>query len=170
MRTILALVVMVAGSFLSNSMQAAAPATEPALGTGPASRSALRASFAAASRFDIRRQELPKKVPARVKKMTVPDLNPLIDQLMRHSELDSKATKIMPWVYATCTEVLVADYEDAVTDLDSASAHLQTAMHRLVEKSHESLATDTSILLAKQEIDQAEYTILFLLELATLEL
>ena len=60
--------------------------------------------------------------------MVVPDLNPLIDQLLRHYELDSKATKIMPWVYSSCTEELVADYDNdieltAFTGLDGEDFH-----------------------------------------------
>jgi hypothetical protein len=170
MRTILALVVMVAGSLLPGSIEVLAIASNPSLPSDTAAVTATRTARAAPCRWDIRRQELPKKVPAHVEKLTVPDLDPLIDQLIRHSELDSKAIKIMPWIYSTCEEVLVADYEDAVGSLDSASAHLQLAMRHLVEKSHQSVETDISIVLAKHDIDQAEYTILFLLELATHEL
>ena len=109
-------------------------------------------------------------MPADVKKMTVPELNLLVDQVIRHSDLNSKATRIMPWVYSRCEEFLVADYEHAVGNLDSAEEHLQLAMFHLAEKSDQAIETDRSMDMARQEIDQAEYVILFLLELASLEL
>lgn len=144
--------------------------SDPTSSMGPANVSTRRASLKTFGRIDRRLQELPRRVPDRIKKTVVPDLNPLIEQLLRHAELDSKATRIMPWVYSTCTELMVADYEDAITHLESAGAHLQLTMLHMLEKSHESIATDQSILHAKQEIDHAEFTILFLLELAASEL
>ena len=132
MRIILALVVLLTG--LSTLAEAAAPSTNPAR-TGPAATLLVRpASIAARNSLDLRFKDLPTEVPPRARKLVVPNLNPLIKQLMRHSELDTQSTKIMPWVYASGTEMMVADYEDAVTKLESAGLHLQAAMHNLVER------------------------------------
>jgi hypothetical protein len=170
MRIILALIVITAGMATSRATQAAVLAIEPARTSFSGAVYARRSALAASNTLDLRLKELPNKVPPRAQKLMVPDLNPLIEQLMRHSELNSKASKIMPWVYSSCTEILIADYEDAVTNLDAAGAHLQLAMHNLIEKSNGSLEIDNSIVVAQQEIDSAEYTILFLLELALHEL
>jgi hypothetical protein len=170
MRVTLALIVIIAGIATSGVTEAAAPAVGPARTSLSGAFYARRTAMAPSSSLDLRLKELPTKVPPRAKKLMVPDLNPLIEQLMRHSQLNAKASKLMPWVYSSCTEMLVADYEDAVTSLDAAGLHLQSAMHNLIERSNDSLEIDNSIVVAKQEIDSAEYTILFLLEMATLEL
>ncbi len=75
----------------------------------------------------------------------------------------------MPWVYTTTTETVVADYEEALTRLEVADNCLQEAM-RNVLFDRNSLAIDPLITQATSELDNAEFTILLLLEIAKLEL
>ncbi len=120
--------------------------------------------------LDFKKQDVPKKIPPVVKRDTVPNLRPLIHQLMRHWELNNSANKVMPWVYVTGTEIIVADFEDAVTSLDLADEFLQEAMENVLLKSNDSFKADPSLIEATLAIDEAEYTIRFLLELAIREL
>lgn len=136
---------------------------------GPAN--SMSRSATAFPRFDLRLQELPKRVPVEIKRPVVPNFDPLIDQLVRHTKISSRANKIMPWVYSSCTEMLVADFEDAISNLDAAEFHLELAMMQLIEGRDGTFSTaQKSVLLAQQRIDLADYTILFLLEMAANEL
>jgi hypothetical protein len=119
--------------------------------------------------FDFKKQELPKKIPAPSQAKTIPNLDPLFEQLFRHYDLDSSARKIMPWVYTTTTETVVADYEDAMTRLDLADICLQEAMRNMLCE-HDSIGVDPLLIQATSELDYAEFTIMLLVEIAKLEL
>ena len=143
--------------------------------TSVASRSTVSSTIGAMKAIgprslDFKKQEVPKKIPSIVKRDTVPNLQPLIEQLMRHSELERTSNNIMPWVYLTGTELIVADYEDAVARLELADECLQEAMQNVLIKSNDSLETDPALNEAKLLIDAAEYPILFLREMAVSEL
>jgi hypothetical protein len=157
---LLASVVLIDGSF------AASPVCNPVrVAATVGSMNAIRPRP-----LDFRQQDIPKKIPEVAKRETAPNLDPLINQLQRHWELDRSAIRVGPWVYATGTEVIVADYEDAVASLESAEEFLHEAMQNVLVKSNDSLETDPALVDAKLAIDDAEYTILFLIELAINEL
>lgn len=140
-----------------------------AVGPAPSIRFAVLHLHAGSKPTDFKKQELPKKIPATAKSKTIPNLEPLIDQLVRHADLDSSAKKIMPWVYTTTTETVVADYEEAVKRLEFADECLQEAMRNVLWENN-SLEIDPMLVQGTLELDYAEFTILLLVEIAKLEL
>ena len=120
--------------------------------------------------LDFKKQDVPERVPKVANRDRVPNLDPLFNQLQRHCELDTSAHRVGPWVYATGTESIVADYEDAVASLDLADEFLYEAMQNVLASKNDSLETDPALVDAKLAIDKAEYIILFLIELAISEL
>lgn len=119
--------------------------------------------------MDFKKQDLRKIMPAAAAAKASPNLEPLIDQLVRHADLNSSAMKIMPWVYATTAESVVADYEDAVTSLDIADECLQEAIRKVLY-GRVSIGVDPMVVHAASQMDHAEFTILLLFEIAKLEL
>ena len=136
---------------------------------GPGPTIEFRAVGPGPGPLDFKKQDIPKIAPALSRAKTVPNLDPLIDQLIRYTELNSSATKLMPWVYTTTTETVVADYEEAVTRLEFADECLQQAMWNMLQE-RTSLEADPMLVAATTEMDNAEFTILLLVEIAKLEL
>ncbi len=120
---------------------------------------------------DFKKQSIPKNLPKldRETPTSPPNLDSLIDQLIRHSELEFSARKILPWVYGTSTEIVVADFELALNRIDLAGHELELAMYRAFFEVG-STETDPNLTLAKSHLDNAEFTILMLVEMAKLEL
>ena len=139
------------------------------VGPAPSIRFSVLRSNPGPEPFDFKKQELPKKVPAYSPSRTIPNLDPLFEQLIRHADLNTSAQKIMPWVYTTSTETVVADYEDALKRLDFADQCIHEAMRNLFYE-QDSLGTDPLLTQATLELDHAEFTIMLLVEIAKLEL
>lgn len=139
------------------------------VGPGPSIRFSVFPTDPGPEPFDFKKQELPKKVPAYSPSKTIPNLDPLFEQLIRHADLNSSAQKIMPWVYTTSTETVVADYEDALKRLDLADECIHEAMRNLLYE-RDSLGADPLLAQATLELDHAEFTIMLLVEIAKLEL
>lgn len=119
--------------------------------------------------LDFKKQEIPKKNLMPPPAAAMPNFDPLIDQLIRHTELSSYANRLMPWVYTTTAESVVADFEEAATRLDFADECLQQAMRNAICENG-SLEVDPMLRSATEEIDKAEFTIILLLEIAKLDL
>lgn len=169
MRRLLSVVLVPLFALIASFSGTALMASVNSIGPAPSMRFTALPLTSASRSLDFKKQELPKKFPSAPKARTVPNLEPLIDQLIRHADLNSSATKLMPWVYTTTSETVVADYEAAVTRLDVANHCLQEAMGNVLSEQN-SLELDPSLVHATIELDNAEFTILLLVEIAKLEL
>ena len=121
------------------------------------------------SSMDFKKQDPAQTIPTIAKARLIPNLDPLINQLIRYADLNSSAIKIMPWVYTSTTESVVADFEDALSNLDLADECLQEAMRKVLYEDNV-LEMDPTLKLAMLQLDDAEFTILLLVEIAKLEL
>ena len=100
----------------------------------------------------------------------IPNLDLLIEQFIRHCELATDANRILPWVYSTRTEMVVADFEDALVGIEHAGDLIDQSIHDLLLRDSTLDQAGHSLTEASEELDRAELTILLLFELAKLEL
>ena len=111
------------------------------------------------------KKEIPFAAPQRTKafkKRVAPNVDPLIDQIIRRSELDQQLQVVMPWVYSQGLQSEIADYEEAVTNLEIADHCLLEAMQGMLNQEADSLQLDPLIITAKFALDDAEFVVFYL--------
>jgi len=120
------------------------------------------------SAIDIKKQKLP--VPSKLSAQKFfPNLENLITQFQRFSELMLMSQKIAPRIYLNTTEAMVADFEAAITQLEIADANLQIAMYEAFVNNNP-LGMSPNIKNAANNLDVAEFTLKLLLEIVDAEL
>ena len=152
----------------------------PSIGPGPSSIPGPTMGELPNLPLDFKRQELLQKKKSKKggkqsgighdEQSAVPNLDPLISQIIRHADLQADANKILPWVYATTTEMVVADFEDAFVAIDEAGELIDQAMLYVLMESSTLHESNLPLIEATTRLDDAELTIILLMELARLEL
>lgn len=84
---------------------------------------------------------------------------PLIELMVRHSQVAERANKLIPWVYGSADPVAVQEFEDASERLELAEFYLQQAIATMLDHHNDSLIVEPTIVWAKQEIQDAELMI-----------
>lgn len=120
-------------------------------------------SNGAATVKDIKKQKLSVSSQLSTQKI-FPNLEPLITQLQRFSELKLLSQKLMPWIYLNSSESMMADFETTVTQLEIADANLQSAMYAAFVN-NDLLGMSPKIKNAADQLDLAEFTLKLLLEI-----
>ncbi len=117
---------------------------------------------------DIKKQKLSISPQLSTQKI-FPNLEPLITQLQRFSELKLISQKLMPWIYLNSTESMVADFETTITQLEIADANLQSAMYEAFVN-NDLVGMSPKIKNAAGNLDLAEFTLKLLLEIVDAQL
>ena len=112
---------------------------------------------------DIKKQKLSVSPQLSVQKI-FPNLETLITQLQRFSELKLLSQKLMPWIYLNSSESMVADFETTITQLEIADANLQSAMYEAFVN-NDLPGMSPKIKNAADQLDLAEFTLRLLLEI-----
>ncbi len=112
---------------------------------------------------DIKKQKLSVSPQLSVQKI-FPNLETLITQLQRFSELKLLSQKLMPWIYLNSSESMVADFETTITQLAIADTNLQSAMYEAFVN-NDLPGMSPKIKNAADQLDLAEFTLRLLLEI-----
>ncbi len=112
---------------------------------------------------DIKKQKLTVAPQLSTQKI-FPNLESLITQLQRFSELNLISQKLMPWIYLNSSESMVADFETTLTQLEVADTYLQSAMYGAFVN-NDLAGMSPKIKHAAEKLDLAEFTLKLLLEI-----
>lgn len=112
---------------------------------------------------DIKKQKLTVAPQLSTQKI-FPNLESLITQLQRFSELNLISQKLMPWIYLNSSESMVADFETTLAQLEVADAYLQSAMYGAFVN-NDLAGMSPKIKHAAKKLDLAEFTLKLLLEI-----
>ncbi|MFK7766966.1 MAG: hypothetical protein AB8B55_07065 [Mariniblastus sp.] len=108
------------------------------------------------------KKEVPFKTQHQPQTQFTPELTPLIDELVRHTNLQQQFQMIMPFVYAHGMPVEVEDFEEAVLNLEIAEQLLLEAMQGMLNSNTDSIRVDPLIHTAKTALDDSEFILFYL--------